>query len=154
MNKEALLKMIVDELEVKLKAVLMEVKSAKEAATHEESKPENKYDTRGLEATYIAQAQAGRASKMKEDIYNLNKVNLNTDLEDVGVGNLVYVLYQNQEVEKTFFILPSGGTSVVLDGVEIKSISVTSPIGKLLNKKAVGDEFKFRSEHLEILQIL
>jgi len=154
MNKEALMKMIVDELQVKLEAVLMEVKSAKEAATHEESKPENKYDTRGLEATYIAQAQAGRAGKMKEDLYNLSKVNLKAKTDQVGVGSLVKVLYQEQDAEKTFFILPSGGTSVIFEGVEIKSISVTSPIGKLLNKKAVGEDFKFRSEFLEILQIL
>ena len=31
-----------------------------EDATHEESKPENEYDTRGLEASYLAGAQGKR----------------------------------------------------------------------------------------------
>jgi len=154
MNKEALLKMIVDEMQIKLDAALSEVKSAKEAATHEESKPENKYDTRGLEATYIAQAQAGRASQLKEDLYNLSKVDLSPKHEKVGMGSVVTVLYCQQNLEKTFFILPAGGTRVVFDGLEVKSISVTSPVGKLLIKKAIGDEIKFRSEELEILQII
>jgi transcription elongation GreA/GreB family factor len=154
MNKEALLKMIVDEMQTKLDAALSEVKSAKEAATHEESKPENKYDTRGLEATYIAQAQAGRAGQLKEDIYNLTKVNLKTKNEQVGVGNLVKVHYHSQNKEIIFFILPCGGTSVQFEGALVKSISVTSPVGKLLNRKFAEDSFKFRSEEVEILQIL
>jgi len=154
MNKEALLKMIVDEMQTKLDAALSEVKSAKEAATHEESKPENKYDTRGLEATYIAQAQAGRAGQLKEDIYNLTRVNLKTENDKIGVGNVVKVHYHDQNKEVIFFILPCGGTNIRYKDAEVKSISVTSPVGKLLNKKTVDDSFKFRSEEVEILQIL
>ncbi len=37
-----------------------------EAATHEESKPENEYDTRGLEASYLAGAQAKRTAEIEE----------------------------------------------------------------------------------------
>lgn len=154
MNKEALLKMIVDELQTKLDAALSEVKSAKEAATHEESKPENKYDTRGLEATYIAQAQAGRVGQIKEDLYNLKKVNLKASPDSVGVGSIVRVLYLEQNKESLFFVLPCGGTIVSFENSEVKSISVTSPIGKVLLNKATGDDFKFRSEEMEILQIL
>ena len=55
---------------------LLDIADLGEAATNEESKAENKYDTRGLEASYMAQAQSLRVSELKKDHYNLLRMAL------------------------------------------------------------------------------
>lgn len=154
MNKASLLKKILSELEVKLFAAIEETKSAKEAATHEESKPENKYDTRGLEATYMAQAQAKRVSQIKEDVYNLSKLNLQESSKKISSGSLIKLLYIEQNKEVFYFVLPSGGINIDFNGETIKSLSVSSPLGQALLNKEEGDEITFRKEIIEILLCL
>lgn len=60
MNKVALIAFIVEKLESELKALKAAALETYAAATGDESKPENKYDTRALEASYLAGAQAKR----------------------------------------------------------------------------------------------
>ena len=61
MNKRALIRKIVarrtDELEVYFRAA----QASRAEATHEQSKVENKYDTHGLEASYLARGQSNRS---------------------------------------------------------------------------------------------
>ena len=140
-------------MQIKLNAALSEVKSAKEAATHEESKAENKYDTRGLEATYIAQAQAKRASEIKEDLYNLSKVEFPTGHNTVSVGHLVQIFYSDQNKDSWLFLLPSGGASLKINGQTVKTISPKSPLGQLLIGKQEEESFLFRREEVEIKSI-
>ncbi len=152
MDKSAILKNIIDQLNINLDAAIAEAKSAKDAATAEESKAENKYDTRGLEASYIAQAQAGRAAKIKEDIYNLSKVDL-SKAESVSVGSLVTVYYTDQDKESCYFLLPCGGVLINYQKKNIQSLSLESPLGRALFKKTCEDFVMFRSEEIEILSI-
>lgn len=152
MDKAEILKAIQDELEIKLNAALAEAKSAKDAATDSESKAENKYDTRGLEASYIAQAQAKRALKFQEEIYNLSKVDLSAS-EVSTVGSLVECFYSKQEKEVLYFLLPSGGIQIFHNGKKVQSISITSPLGRLLFKKKAENSFLFRGEELEISHV-
>ncbi|MGH1468103.1 MAG: GreA/GreB family elongation factor [Bdellovibrionales bacterium] len=153
MDKPAILKSIIEQLNVNLDAAIAEAKNAKDAATAEESKAENKYDTRGLEASYIAQAQAGRASKIKEDIYNLSKVDL-SKADSVSVGSLVSVYYVEQDKESYYFLLPCGGVLINYQEKNIQSLSLESPLGRALFKKSCQDSVRFRSEEIEILSIL
>jgi transcription elongation GreA/GreB family factor len=153
MDKASLIKHILNELEIKLEAALAEAQSSKEAATHEESKPENKYDTRGLEATYIAQAQAKRAGQIKEDIYNISQVDLEQKNEKVSAGSLIKILYNKQNKEVFYFVLPSGGITIEAQSQIVKSLSVSSPLGQCLLNREEGDEAVFRGENIELLLI-
>src|SRR5438105_15873706 len=68
MKKAPLLKQIIERLNENL-AVLEKAAQASHAeATHESSKAENKYDTRGLEAAYLAGGQARQARELLESI--------------------------------------------------------------------------------------
>ena len=66
MNKQKLVDIFIEQLEHDLIALKEAARATYEAATHEESKPENEYDTRGLEASYLAGAQAKRAGEIDE----------------------------------------------------------------------------------------
>ena len=68
MNKKALIELVLIELKRQHQTLFNSALEAKSAATDEESKAENKYDTRGLEASYLAGAQAKRTTELEETI--------------------------------------------------------------------------------------
>src|SRR4029079_11978947 len=64
-DKKALIASLCEQLAEKQRTIEVAAEAAREAATHEESKPENDKDTRALEASYLAGAQAARARELK-----------------------------------------------------------------------------------------
>ncbi len=62
MNKRALIRKIVARLTEELEVCFRAVQASRAEATHEQSKAENKYDTRGLEASYLARGQSKQAA--------------------------------------------------------------------------------------------
>lgn len=151
MNKRILLDHLLNELKANLEALVHAALVAKEAATGEESKAENKYDTRGLEASYLAGAQAKRAEELREMIYKLQKINLKDyDKNDpVGLAAVVKVMIDEQ-VEKDFFVLPSaGGQKVVFEGTTYHVITPESPVGSLFLGKKREDSFQVKINQKE-----
>lgn len=122
-------------------AVLKEAALATyEAATHEESKPENEYDTRGLEASYLAGAQAKRISEMEE----LLVICKHLDIKDFGpqdkINSTALVEVEHNGKHSFFFILvKGGGLSVAFEGKTIQVITPNSPLGEALQDLRKGD---------------
>jgi hypothetical protein len=63
MNKRAVLKKIIAKLTGELEVYFRAAEYARAEATHEQNKAENKYDTRGLEASYLARGQSKQAAE-------------------------------------------------------------------------------------------
>ena len=61
-DKQAIIDRLVEKLQSEAEALVRAAQAAHEAATHEESRAEDHHDTRGLEASYLAGAQAQRAA--------------------------------------------------------------------------------------------
>jgi hypothetical protein len=59
MNKRALIRKIVARLTGELEVYFRAAQASRAEATHEQSRAENKYDTRGLEASYLAFVELG-----------------------------------------------------------------------------------------------
>src|SRR6478609_11509289 len=68
MKKSDLLKRIVEVLHDSLAVLEKAARASHAEATHESSKAENKYDTRGLEAAYLAGGQARQAREILDAI--------------------------------------------------------------------------------------
>ena len=146
MDKQILLDALLAELKANLESLVHAAFVAKEAATSEESKAENKYDTRGLEASYLAGAQAKRAEELKESIYKLQKLNLRTysASDAVGVTAVVKVLIDDT-TEKVFFLLPSaGGQKIVHQNVTYHVLTLESPVGLVLIGKKLRESFQVK----------
>ena len=62
MNKRAIIKKIIAKLTGELEVYFRAAQYARDEATHEQNKAENKYDTRGLEASYLARGQSKQAA--------------------------------------------------------------------------------------------
>jgi len=68
MNKRVLIKKIVARLTEELEVYFRAARASRAEATHEQSKAENKYDTRGLEASYLARGQSRQAAEIQDAI--------------------------------------------------------------------------------------
>ena len=67
-KKSDLIERIIEALNESLAVLEKAARAAHDEATHESSKAENKYDTRGLEAAYLAGGQARQAREILESI--------------------------------------------------------------------------------------
>jgi len=141
MNKKLIHEKIILELNKIKKNILKAVTQAHETATNKESVAENKYDTFGLEASYLAQGQAKRLAECESDLHaytDLPVVDFNNDSE-VQLGALIHAK-DDHEVESYLFLGPSaGGVKVFIEGKEITLITRSSPLGKSLLGCQVGD---------------
>lgn len=146
LDKNKVLKTILDELYKQSDTLKQAAMDAKEAATNEESKAENKYDTRGLEASYLAGAQAKRAKELNRIIAGFEQIQIkdydeNTPIESTA---LVDLLIDEEETRHVFVVPSHGGMVLNVDGTEIMTVSPDSPLGKKIFKKKVGDYFEMR----------
>jgi hypothetical protein len=66
MTKRELIAVFIEHLEKELAVLKEAARTTAEAATNEESRPENEYDTRALEASYLAGAQSKRVVEVME----------------------------------------------------------------------------------------
>ena len=143
MNKRALIKKIVAQLEAELALLTKAARAAHAEATHESSKAENKYDTRGLEASYLARGQSKQAAEAVQAIEEFNALAVRAfgSADAIQIGALVELASQTERA--VYFIGPrAGGTEVVQDKREVLVITPQSPLGQQLMGRKVGEKLK------------
>lgn len=141
MNKQSFVKKIISQLESNLELQLKAAREAHVAATHEEAVAEDKYDTRGLEASYIAQGQANRAQEIALALEAYRTLELRPFSEDDPIRLTALVRLESEEAgERTVFLGPEAGGLKVEEGGEILVvITPASPLGRELLGKETGD---------------
>src|SRR3982750_3351155 len=105
-NKSLLLQKIVAQLTADLEVLERAAQASHAEATHESSKAENKYDTRGMEAAYLAGGQAKQAKEIVDSIneYGVLKVKEFETSDPIEMTALVEV--ETEGVVGTYFIGP------------------------------------------------
>lgn len=142
MDKTSLITEITRHLTEELATVQNAANEAHRTATHEESVAENKYDTFGLEAAYLAEGLSRRVEDIQAAIQTIRSPSLVLPrTEVVTLGSMVRL----EEIESTevavFFISPvAGGLRVPFEGGECRVITPATPIGMQLMDKTIGDE--------------
>ncbi len=133
MNKQKLVTAIISQLELDLKAAKAAALETYAAATGEESQPENEYDTRALEASYLAGAQAKRVIDIDSTlgIYKQLKVRDFTSTSKVAATALVD-LSLNDKTLRVFLVPVKGGMTINFEGTSIQVITPNSPLGGAL----------------------
>lgn len=146
-DKRALIAALREEIERSIAANTRAANEAREAATHEESKPENDKDTRALEAGYLAGAQAERARELARVSAALAALPLKRFAEGDVISASALVELDHQGTPQWYFLAPQGGgLRVRLEGVEVQVITPPSPLGRELLGKSVGDEIEVRAQ--------
>src|SRR5882672_8684857 len=140
MNKRALIRKILAELTSGLEAYVRAARAAHAEATHEQSKAENKYDTRGLEASYLARGQSKQAAEIEAAIAAFEKLDARTfgSGEPIDLGALVEL---ESAGEQTLYFIgaKAGGTEVLHQKREVLVITPQSPLGEQLMGRKQGD---------------
>ncbi|NWB75021.1 GreA/GreB family elongation factor [Pseudomonas sp. G5001] len=142
MNKHAVHQLVLDKLAVHLDIAQRAAQTAYETATHEENIAENKYDTLGLEASYLAAGQARRVEEIRQALTLCQNMQLRAydDQRGIEVGALLGLADENDR-QQWLFLAPDGaGLKVDVVGQPVTVITPRSPLGKSLLGKFEGDE--------------
>jgi transcription elongation GreA/GreB family factor len=141
LNKRAIIKKIIARLAEELQVYFRAAQFSRAEATHESSKAESKYDTRGLEASYLARGQSKQAAELEAAIAEFEKLPVKKfGVDDtINLGALVELEYDGEKI--FYFIGPrAGGTEVEHDKKEFLVITPQSPLGEQLMGKKSGDQ--------------
>ena len=145
MNKDTLVKKIVAQL-VDLSELYANAARASHAeATDEQNQAENKYDTRGLEAAYLARGQSRQVAETEQALkqYQALSVRAYGAADPIDLGALVEL---ETKTERSFYFVGpcAGGTEIVHDKKDVLVITPQSPLGQQLVGKKQGDRLKLQ----------
>lgn len=178
-NKLNLLQQLVQVLQQEIDATLVAVNEAHALASHEQSKPENQYDTLALEAAYLAHGQSTRIAELQRQILLLNHFDF-PDVDSnsrIGLGALVQIQNSDDIAELSWlWLLPVAGGVVLSPGKEneacsvdednrqnhsdnvIRTITSTAPLAQKLLGSYVGDNIELTmgvtKKQFEIIELL
>ena len=159
MNKNAILQQIIAHLDKELESYARSARAAHAEATDEQNKAENKYDTRGLEASYLARGQSRQAAETLEARQQFEMLSPRAfgPKEPIDLGALVEV--QTGTEKAWYFIGPrAGGTEVIENGESVLVLTPQSPLGRQLIGKKQGERLQLelagRRDKSRIEQVL
>ncbi len=144
--KQELLNELITKMKTEMQDLETAAKATKDFATDQEFKAESKYDTRSLEASYLASAEAKRVEDLKLEIQMLEEVDLSASekLGEITIGSLVNLRHQDQE--RSYFLIPTaGGTMLKMGEKAVLVVSVFSPLGDAVLGLKAGDEFEIET---------
>lgn len=144
MNKQQVYQRILARLAEDLEVAVRAAKTAHETATHEENVAENKYDTLGLEAAYLAAGQARRVEEIRLALSRFENLQLRDFDEQSGIQTSALVELANERGEQRWVFLgpDAAGLKVVHEGNEILVITSRAPLGNALLLRHPGDELE------------
>lgn len=154
MDKALIFKTLIEEITRNLQAALTAAQNTYDIATHEDNKAENKYDTRGLEASYLAGAQAERVRDLKETLTVISNLPFKSFGNNDKIALTALVEIQTEEKTNWVLVLPKGGgQNVAIQKQSIKVITPESPLGQVLIGKKNGDEFTLNTKEYLICSV-
>jgi transcription elongation GreA/GreB family factor len=145
LNKRIIIQKIIAALALDLESYTSSAKTAFAAATDEQSKAENKYDTRALEASYLARGQSIQALEIMRAIQHYETMPVRDFIAKapIDIGALVEL---SRNGESTFYFVGphAGGTELDVEGECVLVITPGSPMAQQLMGKRCGDSLQIK----------
>jgi transcription elongation GreA/GreB family factor len=142
--------LIIEELKSKVESELLAAKEACDSTAAyknaDDMRQEGKYDTRAIEAGYLAGAQQKRVSELEQELKLLETVEVKEFKADdeIAIGALVELKHRGK-VQKYFLSTTAGGSLLNIQNQVVLVISVFSPIGSELIGLGLGDFFELET---------
>ncbi len=139
-TKQQVVDALVADLERRLESARALVAHARQSATHEEARAEDKYDTRGLEMSYVAAGASDRIEELRKVLsqYHFWQPPA-ADPEAIRPGALVELEHEDEKM--TVFVAPyGGGARLNVQGQVIVVVTLKAPLGRMLLGRAEDDE--------------
>jgi hypothetical protein len=142
MDKASLLADILTALATAQTQALNAAAEAHETATHTENVAENKYDTLGLEAAYLAHGQSQRVLTCSTDLKafeSLRPTPWKTG-DAIDLGALI-CLRTDEAAARWLYLGPgAGGLKMPFGGTEVIVVTPAAPLGQQLLGRYLGDD--------------
>jgi transcription elongation GreA/GreB family factor len=133
--------------------------AAHETATHEENIAENKYDTLGLEAAYLATGQGRRVEAIRKALADWRQFSPRPydAAKGIQLGALVCLVDADGK-QQHLFLGPGGGSMKLLSGTQlVQVISSDAPLGRAMLGKCEGDALSIQvgsvRQQFEVLRV-
>jgi len=139
-DKSHLLQALLTQLNAELELLVRAANLARDEATNEESRADNKYDTRGQEAAYLAEGQAKLATELAKSISIYRELTLPStpSSKPIEIGSIVRIERPGGTING--LVGPrAGGTAFSVGNTTFTVITPASPLGKLLIGRKAGE---------------
>lgn len=147
MDKKRILETLLAEMRAKLSVLIQSAHAARQEATHEDTKAENKYDTRAIEAGYLAGAQADRVAQLQATISFFERLELKPFGPRTPIEITALVELESDGKKTWNFLLPQGGgMKVCQDDHDVFILGVQAPLGNALVGKTQGEVLEVRTQ--------
>jgi len=144
-DKAAILALIIRQLRSDLAACEQAVAIARDTATHKDTLGSSRYETMGLEASYLAQGQGVRLVEVERALAWFTQLRLTEHPETgIALSSLVRLMDENGGVQYLWLAADAGGMKVESGGHDITVITPKSPLGKALIGRQQGECFEVR----------
>jgi transcription elongation GreA/GreB family factor len=140
-NKTILLQQLCEHLAARIEGFERSAREAHAEATHEQNKAENKYDTRALEASYLAEGQTRQAAEVMQALETLESFSVRdfTPKDPVALGALVEL--DGKDGCVWYFLAPcAGGTELMQENIAVLVLTPHSPLGQQLMGRKLGEK--------------
>lgn len=145
--------LLLDAIREELRAQLLRLKQAAQeahaAATDAGSKAESKYDTRNLEASYLASGQAKQVEELAEALrlFEAFDASFIAQVDTIVMGSLV-----GTSDGSWFLLAPSaGGLEIFCEGREVTVLTPSSPLYQKLLGVRCGDFIEGSSRSIKTI---
>lgn len=140
MDKNALTRSIIAQLEAELALQTEAALGSRDEATNEESKAEDKYDMRSQSAAYLAAGQARLASEIAGSIAAWRSLVLRVFGPGEAIASGALVTLEAKGRTAAYLVGPQSGGLEARDGEQAATVVTgSSPLGRQLMGRRVGD---------------
>ena len=145
-SKRIIVQRIIEQLTEQLSTLAGASRAMHAAASDEQNKPEDKYDTRGLETAYLASSQARLATETEQALAVYQNLELRKFGQSATIDLTALVELEANGARTLYFLGPkAGGMQINHRGSEILIITTESPLGQQLVGKKAGDRLKLQT---------
>ena len=155
MHKKNILQAIIHTLEDELLTAQQALDTATQTATHSETIAKSKYDTFGLEASYLAQGQQQRIGEVHIALQALQAQLHHSEKKcnSIKLGSLFALENEKGELHWFYLAAAAGGLKISQQGITLTVITNQAPIAKNLLGKSEDDDVHFNQQNSFIRHI-
>jgi len=139
LDKRLILTRIIEQLSDDLKSTEQAVAVARDTATHPDALGSSRYETAGLEASYLAQGQGMRLLEIERALGYFSRLEFPASKGSVAICSLVELHDESGAVQYLWLAPEAGGLKVEQAGRSITVVTPKSPLGAALIGRESGE---------------
>ncbi|MDQ6965490.1 MAG: GreA/GreB family elongation factor [Mariprofundaceae bacterium] len=143
-DKQHILNLMIEQLRADLKVCEDAVSIARDTATHSDALGSSRYETMGVEASYLAQGQGVRLLEVERSLAWFLQVKLTEPGGIIRLSSLVSLLDEQGDTQLLWLAADAGGMKIEEGCNTITVITPKSPLGRAMLGKQQGDSFETR----------